>query len=272
MNKLFLIGGISTLLFSQSALAEFRALFSELYHTANKPIYVSRTAPIGSEVGTIDLGTHTVWRWSNVTGQVQVGIYLPGMYGNEQNYNNRYIKEINNSGVGYALHGTVLTPCSGNAYVDGVNTIDGNISNRMICSTTQRSGEYTVSLKLVFYKLKDNVKTQVLPANRAAMLIIYNNGFQTSDSYGNTEPNISLAPINIISTGCEVLNKNILVPFNKIDKSSFSGVGSVSPNSVKDFQINLSCDPVSPIKITFTGTPVNNSMTPGTIALNKGLS
>ncbi|AMG66033.1 TPA: fimbrial protein [Providencia stuartii] len=269
MNKLFLIGGISTLLFSQSALAEFRALFSELYHTANKPIYVSRTAPIGSEVGTIDLGTHTVWRWSNVTGQVQVGIYLPGMYGNEQNYNNRYIKEINNSGVGYALHGTVLTPCSGNAYVDGVNTIDGNISNRMICSTTQRSGEYTVSLKLVFYKLKDNVKTQVLPANRAAMLIIYNNGFQTSDSYGNTEPNISLAPINIISTGCEVLNKNILVPFNKIDKSSFSGVGSVSPNSVKDFQINLSCDPVSPIKITFTGTPVNNSMTPGTIALNN---
>lgn len=101
------------------------------------------------------------------------------------------------------------------------------------------------------------------------MLIIYNNGFQTSDSYGNMEPKVSIGPVNIISTGCEVLNKNILVPFNKIDKSSFSGVGSVSPNSVKDFQINLSCDPVSPIKITFTGTPVNNSMTPGTIALNN---
>lgn len=46
MNKLFLIGGISTLLFSQSALAEFRALFNELSHTVNEPIYVSRTAPI----------------------------------------------------------------------------------------------------------------------------------------------------------------------------------------------------------------------------------
>ncbi len=39
--------------------------------------------------------------------------------------------EINSSGVGYTLHGTVMSPCSGFAYVDGVNTKDGN-NNRFI--------------------------------------------------------------------------------------------------------------------------------------------
>ncbi|MEX9756410.1 fimbrial protein [Providencia vermicola] len=269
MNKLLLLGCTSMLLFTQSAAAEFRALFKNLPYTVNTPIYVSRTAPVGTELASIELGTYTAWSWSGVTDPVQVGLYFPSLPGNSPKYNGAYVRELNNSGVGYALYGNVISPCTGHAYVDGLNTIDGNVDNRMICQVNSSSGEYIVSLKIVFYKMRNNVKTQVLPATQAAMLIIYNNGFKTRDSYGNTEPKVSLGPVDIISTGCEVINNNIVVPFNSVDKGSFSGVGSVSPNSVKDFKINLSCDPVSPIKITFTGTAVDNSLAPGTIALNN---
>lgn len=118
------------------------------------------------------------------------------------------------------------------------------------------------------YKLRDNVKTQTIPASWVAMLIIYHNGFITSDYVGKVEPKIYLSSLNIISSGCDVVNNNINVPLGAIPKSSFNGVGSVSAESIKNFNIDLNCDPISPIKIRFDGV-ADDQQTAGTIGLSN---
>lgn len=269
MKNLGLKIGIPLLLYSQFGVAEFRAEFSNQTVNSNKTLYVSRTLPVGSFIDSVDLGTHSPWVWWNITGNTEVGIYLPGISGNSRYVPGvGYVKEVNSSGVGYALHGTVIGPCSGSAYVDGVNTKDGNISNRLICNSNASPATYTVKLRADFYKVGNNVKSQTLPTTYAAMLILFHNGFITSDLYGRVEPKVNMGPINVISSGCEVKNKTIDVPFGKVSKSSFAGVGSISPDSKKSFQIQLDCDPISPIKITFIGTQ-DASQTPGAIALNN---
>ncbi|EMG6529194.1 MULTISPECIES: fimbrial protein [Providencia] len=269
MNNLGLKIGIPLLLYSQFGVAEFRAEFTNQLVNSNKTLYVSRTLPVGTFIGSVDLGTHSPWVWWNVTGNTEVGIYLPNVSGNSRYISGvGYVREVNSSGVGYALHGTVMSPCSGSAYVDGVNTKDGNISNRLICGSNASSARYTVKLRADFYKVGNNVKNQTLPTTYAAMLILFNNSFIASDSYGRIEPKVTIGPINIISSGCEVKNKSIDVPFGKVSKSSFTGVGSTSSVSKRNFQIQLDCDPISPIKITFIGSQ-DTSQTPGAIALNS---
>lgn len=268
MKKLSLIFCIPALLYTQFAFAEYRAEFVNRTKDVTKTLYVPRTLPVGGFIDSVDLGDYTPWVWWNTTGRTEVGIYLTGISGGTRKIPGvGYVREINSSGVGYALHGTVTSPCAGNAYVDGVDTKDGNISNRMICGVNSSSGSYSVKLRADFYKVGENVKTQTLPSISAAMLILFNNGFITSDSYGNLEPRVNMGPVRVVSSGCEVKNKTIDVPFGKVSKSTFSGVGSTSPDSKKNFQIQLDCDPVSAIRITFVGTQ-DASQTPGAIALN----
>lgn len=269
MKNLGLKIGILILLYSQFGAAEFRAEFTTKLVNANKTLYVSRTLPVGSFIDSIDLDTHAPWVWWNVTGNTEVGIYLPGVSGGSKYIPGvGYVREIINSGIGYALHGTIISPCSGEAYVDGVNTKDGNISNRLICGSSVSSATYAVKLRADFYKVGNNVKSQTLPISNAAMLILFRNGFITTDLYGRFEPKVNMGPINVISSGCEVKNKTIDVPFGKVSKSSFTGVGSTSSESKQNFQIELDCDPISPIKITFIGTQ-DSSQIPGAIALNN---
>ncbi|EFE55331.1 fimbrial protein [Providencia rettgeri DSM 1131] len=269
MKNLGLKIGISFLLYSQFGAAEFRAEFTSQLVNPNKTLYVSRTLPVGTFIGSIDLGTHSPWTWWNVTGNTEVGIYVPIEPGNSRYIPGiGYVREINSSGVGYTLHGTVMSPCSGFAYVDGVNTKDGNNNNRFICGSNASSATYTVKLRADFYKVGNNVKSQTLPISNAAMLILFHNGFITTDLYGRFEPKVNMGPIDVISSGCEVKNKSIDVPFGNVSKLSFTGVGSTSSESKQNFQIELDCDPISPIKITFIGTQ-DSSQTPGAIALNN---
>ncbi|ENU1227409.1 fimbrial protein [Providencia rettgeri] len=271
MKSLGLKIGISLLLYlySQFGIAEFRAEFTNQTVYSNKTLYVSRTSPVGTFIGSVDLGTHSSWVWWNVTGNTEVGIYLLRGLGSSKHISGvGSVREVDSSGVGYALHGTVLSPCSGSAYVDGVNTKDGNMSNRIICGSNASSALYAVKLRADFYKLSNYVKSQTLPTTNAAMLILFHNGFITTDLYGKGEPIVNMGPINIISSGCEVKNKSIDIFFGKVSKSSFTGVGSTSPESKQNIQIQLDCDPISPIKMTFIGTQ-DTSQTPGTIALNN---
>ncbi|EPL9568031.1 fimbrial protein [Providencia rettgeri] len=268
MKKLGLIFCIPALLYSHFGFAEYRAEFVTRTKDVAKTLYVPRTLPVGSFIDSVDLGSYTPWVWWNVTGRTEVGIYLTGLTASSRKIPGvGYVREINSSGVGYVLHGTVTSPCSGSAYVDGVNTKDGNLSNRLICGINSSSASYSVQLRADFYKVGENVKTQTLPSVTAAMLILYNNGFITSDTYGKTEPWVNMGPVKVISSGCEVKNKNIDVPFGSVSKSTFSGVGSTSPDSKKNLQIQLDCDPISAIRVTFVGTQ-DASQTPGAIALN----
>lgn len=270
MNKYITLGCLSAILYTSTTFAEFRADLTTKTVTYSTPIYVSRSAPILTEIATIPLGTMNAWTWWNLSGgAVRPGIYLPGSFNaSSPRVNGAYVKEFSSSGIGYTLHGTISGSCSGSAYVDGQQNIDGNYSNRLICSTNATSGNYSVSLEMKLYKLRDNVKTQTIPASWVAMLILYNNGFITSDYTGKTEPRINLSSLNIISSGCDVVNNNINVPLGAVPKSSFNGVGSVSADSIKNFNIDLSCDPISPIKIRFDGVP-DEKQTAGTIGLSN---
>ncbi|EKT57394.1 fimbrial protein [Providencia sneebia] len=256
-------------LYSQSSFAEFRSEFTTKTITKNETLYVSRSLPVGSFIGSVDLNSHNAWAWWNISGTTWVGIFLPSIgAGTFKSAEGGYVRPIPGSGIGYALHGTVTGPCSGSAFVDGQNNMDKNISNRMICRSNATSAFYGVKLRADFYKLSNNVPTQTLPTIRAAMLILYHNGFITSDYYGNKEPNVYLSGIKVVSSGCDVKNPSINVPIGKISKATFSGVGSTSPDSKKKIKIQLDCDPITPIKITFVGTQ-DESKTAGAIALNN---
>lgn len=269
MNKCITLSCLSAILYTSASFAEYRTELTTKTVTYSTPIYVSRTAPILTELATIDLGSMNAWTWWNTTGAVRPGIYLPGsLSASSPKVGEAYVKELGSSGIGYTLYGTISGGCSGSAYVDGQQNIDGNYSNRLICSTNLSSSYYSVSLKMTLYKLRDNVKSQTIPNTWVAMLILYNNGFITKDDYGKFEPKINLAPLTIISSGCDVVNNNINVPLGAVAKSSFNGVGSVSADSIKDFNIDLSCDPVSPIKIKFDGIP-DESQTEGTVGLTN---
>ncbi|MBG3038671.1 fimbrial protein [Proteus mirabilis] len=270
MNKYITLGCLSVLLYTSTTFAEYRVGFTTKTVGYSNTIYVSRTAPILTELATIDLGSYHSWTWWNITGPVQAGIYLPGyLSASSPKVGSAYVRELGSSGIGYTLQGNISGGCSGSAYVDGQYNVDGNYSNRLICTSNLGSSNYTASLKMTLYKLRNDVKTQTIPSTWVAMMILYHNGgFITSDSYGTAEPKIYLSSLNIVSSGCEVINNNIDVPLGSVAKSSFNGVGSVSPDSLKNFNIDLNCDPVSPIKIKFDGTPDANQ-TAGTISLNN---
>lgn len=270
MNKYITLGCLSAILYTSATIAEFRADSTTITRTYSAPIYVSRSAPILTEIATIPLGSINAWTWWNLSsGGVRPGIYLPGSFNaSSPRVNGAYVRELNSSGIGYTLHGTISGSCSGSAYVDGQQNIDGNYSNRLICSSNATSGRYSATLEMKLYKLRNNVKTQTIPASWVAMLIIYHNGFITSDYVGKVEPKINLSSLNIISSGCDVVNNNINVPLGAVPKSSFNGVGSVSAESIKNFNIDLSCDPVSPIKIRFDGV-ADDQQTAGTIGLSN---
>lgn len=274
MKKLAIITCVSTLLFPQFASAVFYAV-NPYYTNMNLNLYVPRSAPNNYFLGTYTIGTYYPWDWNSIPNGIitKVGINLPEKtslfisgYG--------YIKEIGNSGIGYALHGEVSSPpCSGSGYVRGNDKGDTNNSNELLCSS-RSYGETSntrvqITLKASFFKINNKTTTMTtLPQVKGAMFILYSNGkFISTDARGRPEPLVYIYGIKAIPTGCEVKNKNIAVPFGPIKKSSFSGVGSNSPDSKKTFQIDLDCVPNLPIKVTFRGT-ADPSNRPGTIALN----
>ncbi|HGI5213142.1 TPA: fimbrial protein [Providencia alcalifaciens] len=260
---------IGMLLFSSIAFADYRAEFSTYTVPITETLYVPKSAPINTHIATIELGTYTPWVWWNETGTTRVGINLPGIFdGHYQIAGVGAVKEIGLSGIGFALHGSVNSPCSARGYVNGKNSRDGNPANRFLCPSSASQGNYNVTLKAEFYKIRPRVNTQLLQSTSAAMFIVFNNRFITQDIVGNFEPKIWLSPIPVVANGCEVKNTIVNVAFGQVDKSEARGVGSTLMNSRKRFKIELDCDETSPIKIHFMGM-VDSSGLPGTIALNN---
>lgn len=267
MNKWIIY--ITALFYCPSVFAEYRAEFSSYTVSIPKTLYVPKNTPINTLLATVDLGTFTPWVWWNEQGITRVGINLPGIFDDHYSISGvGAIKEIGDSGIGFALHGVVNSPCSGRGYVNGRNQRDGNPANRLLCPSTLSTSHYNISLKVAFYKVRPQVKTQWLPSTKAAMLILFNDKFIAQDSYGNFEPTIWLSPINVISNGCEVKNSLISVSLNKVEKSAFKGVGTTSSDGRKRFKIELECDAGSAIKITFIGNQDLSGIA-GTIALNN---
>lgn len=257
------------LLFSPRLFADYRAEFASYTVPISQTLYVPKSAPINSHIATIELGTYTPWVWWNESGTTRVGINLPGIF--DEHYQIAgvgAIKEIGLSGIGFALHGSVNSPCSARGYVNGKNNRDGNPANRLLCPSSESRGNYNVTLKAAFYKIRPRVNTQLLQSTSAAMLIVFNNKFIIQDSFGNVEPKIWLSPINVIANGCEIKNRVINVAFGQVEKSGANGVGVTVANSRKRFKIELECDESSPIKIRFMGT-ADESGIGGTIALNN---
>ncbi len=95
MNKYITLGCLSALLYTSTAFAEYRADTTTRTVSYNNPIYVSRTAPILTELATIDLGTMYGWTWWNITGPVQAGIYLPGyISASSPKVGSAYVREL----------------------------------------------------------------------------------------------------------------------------------------------------------------------------------
>lgn len=272
MKKYIAFSCLSVMVYSASAIAAYRAEFTVKTASYTNPIYISRNAPPLSEIATINLGTYNGWSWTDTEGVIGLGVHLPGnITPNSPKVGDAYISEFGNSGIGYTLNATINGTCSGSAFVDGQQTMDGNQGNRIICTTNEPNGRYSVSLRMTLYKLREYVEPQTIPTSWVAMLLLFNNGYISNDSVRRPEPRIYLNPLHIISNGCEVSDKTINVELGQVSQSSFTGVGSVSPESTTDFNINLNCDSSSPIRIWFDGIP-DESQTPGTISLTNANS
>lgn len=61
MNKYLTLGCLSAILYTSATIAEFRADSTTITRTYSTPIYVSRSAPILTEIATIPLGSINAW-------------------------------------------------------------------------------------------------------------------------------------------------------------------------------------------------------------------
>ncbi|MDY7536300.1 fimbrial protein [Pseudomonas sp. Bout1] len=82
--------------------------------------------------------------------------------------------------------------------------------------------------------------------------------------------NVSLTGTNtIVPVACSVTNTSIPVPMGDIPRTSFTGVGSSSPE--KSFSIPLNCDATTRVNVTLDGTRHSSGIA-GLLALDPSAS
>lgn len=159
----------------------------------------------------------------------------------------------------------MLTPCNNLAYVDGTNTLDGNLNNRNICAS---NGMFTPSIiavaRLTFYKTATVTGSGTVTGKLVGSFILRNNqsSFQLPESF------ININSFNITTLACSVGNASIVVPMGNIKTTAFSGVGS-SPtaSNTQSFNIPLSCNAGTRVFVSLAGTAVSG--TTGVLALDS---
>jgi len=227
---------------------------------------VPRDAPIGTQIGPEFISSNVdPFSCTNSAPTLTFQEFGVKAYGTfSSNINGRRIYDTNIAGIGYAMGIQMLSNCRTIVYVDGTNTLDGNLNNRSTCSINGMFTSLTSVARIMFYKTASVTGSGTVIGKQVGSFILRNN----QNSFQLPESAININSFNITALACSVGNASIIVPMGNIKTTAFSGVGS-SPavSNTQSFNIPLSCNTGTRVFMSLTGTAVNGAK--GVLALDS---
>lgn len=218
-------------------------------------ITVQRDLPVGSPIG-IPLVSQTLqpFQCTNTPdpsiNYTEIGV--KGYSNFVTTINGRRIYSTSIPGIGYAINGRF---CNTTLWVDGKNTGDGNLNNKIICAVNGLSN-LSGSLSFQLYKTAETTGTGTTANQKIGAMIIRLN----QSSWRLDELSFYLAPVTIKSVTCSLNTSSLNIDMGKIDKKTFSGVGSYPGDSnTKNVDIQLNCDSGANVNLLVQGTTINAS-------------
>ena len=221
-------------------------------------LIVQRDLPVGSAIGNeLVSGVVSVYNCTNepppaLTKQ-EFGVKSWGTYA--MMLSGRRIYSTNIAGIGYAIGATSVSNCNTTGYVDGSNSPDTNLDNRIICTTNGLlpNQPVTAQVRIQFYKTAQTTGSGRLTLSGSA------GSFILLNTYGavgwSAESFVSVASFNVKSVACSVKNTAIAVPMGAIVKRAFKGPGTWPDDAnTRSFGIDLACDAGTKINFQIDGS------------------
>ncbi|HGM6627012.1 TPA: fimbrial protein [Serratia marcescens] len=207
-------------------------------------------SPIGSEVISATVRTFSCTNTPSPSLQSQYfGVKAYGSY--VTTINGRRVYSTNISGVGYAIGMTPISACAGvTAYVDGTNTGDGNVNNKLACLSNglMVNQPMTAQARIQYYKTAQTIGTGTVNAKQIGSFILLNN----QQSWHLPESAISTTAFNVTTVACSVSTPNVNVTLPTVNAGSFTGIGNTLGDT--PFTIGLQCDANARINATLNFT------------------
>ena len=217
-------------------------------------LIVQRDLPVGSPIGSeVVSGVMPVFSCTNeapaLTKQ-EFGVKSWGAY--EKMLGGRRIYSSGVAGIGYAVGATSVSNCNATGYVDGSNTGDTNLNNRILCATNGLlpNQPVTAQARVQFYKTAKTTGSGSISLGSPVSFILRNQGIDWT-----AESLVNIASFNVKSVACSVKNTAIAVPMGAIVKRAFKGPGTWPDDAnTRSFGIDLTCDAGTKINFQIDGS------------------
>lgn len=224
-------------------------------------------SPIGNEIISGEIVSHTCTNSEPLLSHQEYGIKGLGDY--VTSIGGRRVYSTNIEGIGYAVGGTTVSPCPGAThYVDGQNTMDGNLNNRNFCYINGMFGTQPMRAiaRIQFYKTAPTTGNGTVAAKQVGAIILRNN----LSSWHFPESTFSIAAFSVKNTlSCAMNTTVISVPMGTVEKREFNGPGTWPGNAnTRNFNISLNCNAGIRVNLQIDGNAQNASQ--GILNLNGG--
>ncbi|MBA4708373.1 fimbrial protein [Aquitalea aquatica] len=185
--------------------------------------------------------------------------------------NGRSVFSTNVPGVGYAAGFAISAPAScaqGPVWVDGSNTGDGNIRNRLICNSSGVQTQLAGTFYLAFYKTAPSIGSGTVHLTNAVSAILRLGGVWLPNL---TQPGDTVLRVNTFSlaaTTCSLSGINpTTVSLPALSYNTLPTIGSLAGTT--PFAIAINCPAATRLYITFTDNN-NIGQTSNILALGSG--
>lgn len=185
--------------------------------------------------------------------------------------NGRSVFSTNVSGIGYAAGFAVSAPTSCTrtvVWVDGTNTGDGNIRNRLICSSSGVQTKLSGTFYLAFYKTAPTIGSGTVQLNNTVNAILRLGGTWLPYLTLPGETSLQANGFSLAATSC-VLNSisSSTISLPVISNSALPAVGSMAGST--PFALTINCPATTKLYLTFTDNN-NIGQTGNILSLSTG--
>lgn len=223
------------------------------------PVTVQRDLPVGALIGSeVVSGVVATYNCTNSPGASltyqEFGVNGYGTY--VTTIDSRRIYSTNIAGIGYAVGGTSVNNCGSTGYVDGTQTGDGNVNNRLLCRVNGilRNQPLEAQARIQFYKTAQTTGTGRVSARQVGSFILR----YDQQSWSQLASTISIAAFNVARIACTVGNSALSVPMGTVEKRAFSGPGTWPGDaSTRSFTIPLNCNAGTRVSLQIDGSAQN---------------
>lgn len=233
-------------------------------------VTLQRDLPVGSLIGSeVVSGSVQAFRCSNTPSPAvnyqEFGVKAYGTY--VTTINGRRIYSTDVAGIGYAVGAISVNNCGYTMYVDGSDTGDGNVDNKLICSVNGLMGNQPITGRALiqFYKTAQTTGTGTVSARQVGSFILRND----QSGWSRPESTISIAAFSVTTLACSLSNTVISVPMGTVEKRAFRGQGTWPGDAnTRSFTVPLNCNAGTRVNVQIDGSAQNASQ--GVLNLTGG--